>query len=197
MARTTALILGALALAALVAEFHRLGSRPMLDDWGARLWSMARYFTILTNALVAVVLLALAAGRRVGPDLVTMAVLNIALVGVVYQTLLRPPMPLQGLHFWTDLALHAMVPAGAVLWWLGYGPRGLTNGRIPRWLVWPLAYCFYALWRGAMDGRYPYFFVDVGRFGWARVGLNIAGLALVFAAAGWGLAALSRRLPRG
>lgn len=197
MARTTALILGALALAALVAEFHRLGSRPMLDDWGARLWSMARYFTILTNALVAVVMLAQAAGRRVGPDLVTTAVLNIALVGVVYQTLLRPPTPLQGLHYWTDLGLHAVVPVGAVLWWLGFGPRGLTNARIPRWLVWPLAYCLYALWRGAMDGRYPYFFVDVGRFGWAQVGLNIAGLVLVFAAAGWGLAALSRRLPRG
>ena len=195
MARTLALILGALALAALVAEFHRLGARPGFADWDARLWRMARFFTILTNALVAVVMLAQGLGRRMSPDLVTTAVLNIAMVGAVYQVLLRPATPFTGLHFWTDLALHALVPAGAVLWWLGFGPRGLANARIPRWLVWPVVYCIYALWRGSVEGRYPYFFVDVGRFGWAQVGLNIAGLVLVFAAVGWVMAALSRRLP--
>jgi hypothetical protein len=194
MARTFALILGALALAALVAEFHRLGARPALADWDARLWRMARFFTILTNALVAVVMLAQGLGRRVSSDLVTTAVLNIAMVGAVYQVLLRPATPYAGLHFWTDLALHALVPLGAVAWWLAYGPRGLANARIPRWLVWPLAYCLYALWRGGAEGRYPYFFVDVARFGWAQVGLNIAGLVLVFGAVGWAMAALSRRL---
>jgi hypothetical protein len=195
MARTFALILGALALAALVGEFHRLGARPGFADWDARLWRMVRFFTILTNALVAGVMLAQGLGRRVPPDWMTTAVLNIAMVGAVYQVLLRPATPFAGLHFWTDLALHALVPAGAVLWWLGFGPRGLANARVPRWVIWPMAYCFYALARGAAEGRYPYFFVDVGRFGWAQVGLNIAGLALVFCAVGWAMAALSRRLP--
>lgn len=195
MARTFALILGALALAALVAEFHRLGARPGFADWDARLWRMARFFTILTNGLVAAVMLAQGLGRRVSADLVTTAVLNIAMVGAVYQVLLRPDTPFTGLHFWTDLALHALVPAGAVLWWLAFGPRGLANARIPRWLVWPVVYCAYALGRGSVEGRYPYFFVDVGRFGWAQVGLNIAGLVLVFGAVGWVMAALSRRLP--
>ncbi|MDP2086705.1 MAG: Pr6Pr family membrane protein [Gemmobacter sp.] len=194
MTRPVALILGLLAMAALVAEFHRLGLRPQAQDWAPRLWAMGRYFTILTNALVAGVMLAVAAGRRVPPDVVMTAVLNILMVGVVYQVLLRPSVPFQGLRFWTDLALHALVPAGAVLWWLGWGPRGLTAARIPRWLLWPLAYCGYALWRGASEGRYPYFFVDVGRFGWGQVGLNIAGLVLVFGGVGWALAALSRRL---
>ena len=196
MARWAALILGTIALAALVAEFHRLGSRPMLEDWGARLWSMARYFTILTNALVAATMLAVAAGRRVPVDLIMTGVLNIVMVGAVYQVLLRPETGFTGLRFWTDLALHALVPVGTVAWWLGWGPRGLATARVPRWLVWPLAYCLYALWRGATEGRYPYFFVDVGRFGWAQVGLNIAGLVLVFAALGWAVAALSRGLAR-
>jgi hypothetical protein len=195
MARTLALILGAVALAAVVAEFVRLGGRPGLADWGARAWEMARFFTILTNVLVAGAMLAQGLGRRVPADLVMTAVLNILMVGAVYQVLLRPEMPFQGLRFWTDLALHALVPAGAVLWWLGFGPRGLAAARVPRWLIWPAAYCGYALWRGLAEGRYPYFFVDVGRFGWAQVGLNIAGLVAVFGVVGWAMAALSRRLP--
>lgn len=195
MARGMAFGVGMLALAAVVAEFLRLGGQPDLADWGVRLWRMLRFFTILTNALVAGVMLALAARVRVPVDVVMTAVLGIMLVGAVYQTLLRPPVPFQGLHWWTDMALHGLVPVLTLGWWLGFGPRGLSGARALRWLVWPMAYCGYALLRGGVDGRYPYFFVDVGRFGWGQVGLNILGLALVFALAGWVLAALSRRLP--
>lgn len=196
MARTAALILGALTLGALIAEFHRLGGRPGLADWSARLWAMGYYFTILTNTLVAVVMLALAAGRRVPADVVMTAVLNIALVGAVYQALLRPPGPLrlQSLRDWTDILFHAVVPVLVLLWFLVLGPRGMAPGRVLRWLAWPAAYCAYALWRGAGEARYPYFFLDIGRFGEAQVALNIAGLLAVFAAVGWALAALSRRL---
>ncbi len=196
MARRVALFVGLVALMALLGEFVRLGRLPDFADWGRRLWRMARYFTILTNALVAGVMLGIAARRRVPGDLVMTAVLGIALVGAVYQTLLRPAAPFQALHWWTDMALHGAVPALTLGWWLAFGPRGLSGVRVWLWLVWPMAYCAYALGRGAVDGRYPYFFVDVGRFGWGQVGLNILGLAAVFALVGWALAAVSRRLPR-
>lgn len=195
MARWMAFGIGAMALAALVAEFHRLGQFAALADWDRRLWSMARFFTILTNGLVAGVMLALAARRKVPLDVVMTAVLGIVLVGVVYQTLLRPPAPFHGLRWWTDATLHGAVPVSCLLWFLAFGPRRLSPGRIPSWLVWPVAYCVYALARGSFDGRYPYFFVDIGRFGAAQVVLNIAGLAVVFAAFGWAFVFLSRRLP--
>jgi hypothetical protein len=58
----------------------------------------------------------------------------------------------------------------------------------------PLAYFPYALARGALDGRYPYPFIDVGTLGWARVLGNAAAIAAAFLIAGYALVWLDRRL---
>lgn len=111
------------------------------------------------------------------------------MVGGIYHALLATPM--RGVEWWTDLGYRTLAPVLTGLWWLAFGGHGLRLRRLWVWLLWPFGYCLYALGRGLADGIYPYFFVDVGRFGWAQVGLNIAGLVLVFALAGlvlWGIA---------
>lgn len=192
--RTFSLLIALAALAGVLGQFALNGRTPGLEPWGPRAWDLMRYFTILTNAMVAALLLAEATGRRASVQWLTTAALNIAMVGIIYQTLLAPEVPLKGWNWLTDFLMHAAVPSGMVLWWLAYGPRRLRLAQVPLWLIWPFVYCLYALARGAVEGRYPYFFLDIGRFGTAQIALNITGLVGVFAIAGLIFWALSQRL---
>lgn len=88
------------------------------------------------------------------------------------------------------------MPVLTALWWLLWGPRPLALSHLPLWLGWPVAYCLYALVRGAFEGRYPYFFLDIGQFGALRVAVNIAGLVAVFALTGLAIWTTARLLPR-
>ena len=199
MKRTFALIIALAAIASLVGQFYLNGSKPGLELWSARLWDLARYFTILTNALIAYAMLHEAAGRPAHPDLHLTGVINITMVCLIYQTLLAPPEPFQGLNWWTDFGFHLGVPVASVLWWLACGPRNHPIRRLPLWLILPVIYCVYALIRGALTGSYPYFFLDVPRFGAGQIVLNIVGLVGVFGVAGvviWGMGRLALRLGR-
>lgn len=194
--RAFALCIALAALGGVLGQFALNGSKPGLEPWGARAWDLMRYFTIWTNLLVALLMLAEAAGRRVSGNWHMTAALNISMVGIIYQTLLAPEVPLQGWNWLTDFLLHAAVPVAVVLWWAGFGARGLRLRRLPLWLIWPVVYCVYALIRGAVEGRYPYFFLDIARFGPGQIALNIAGLVAVFALAGLVFWAASRGLRR-
>lgn len=194
--RLAALLIALCVLAALGLQFHLNGATPGLEPWGTRAWDLLRYFTILTCGLVAALMTAEAAGRAVPADWHATAVLNILMVMLVFQILLAPPEPLAGLAWWPDFGFHLAVPILTLLWWLVWGPVPLRLAALPLWLLWPVAYCAYALIRGGAEGRYPYFFLDIGRFGAGQVALNIAGLVLGFATAGLLLWAVARILPR-
>ena len=196
MRRSLALLLALAALAGVLGQFALNGSKPELMAWGPRAWDLLRYFTILTNGLVAALMLAETAGRRPGGNWLTTAALNIAMVGLIYQTLLAPEVPFQGWNWLTDFLMHAAVPVGMVLWWVAFGPRQLRLAQVPLWLIWPFGYCLYALMRGAVEGRYPYFFLDVARFGAGQIALNILGLVALFGVFGLLFLALSRGLRR-
>jgi len=191
---------GALALVALAAVGTQfavvLPTRADLSEPLARVWYMARYFTILTNLLIAGLFLAVALGRRPGPDAMASGVVAIVMVGLVYHLLLAPAEPHRGLQWWTDFGYHTLTPVGCVLWWLAWGGNGLRLRRLPLWLAWPLGYCLYAMARGAVEGRYPYFFLNLDRLGAAGVAGWIATLMAAFAVAGtsvWLIARLSGR----
>lgn len=193
-ARLLALAIAAIAIVAIGAEFHLMAQRTGIDGVLERLWRLARFFTILTNALVAAVFLAEALGHRVPGRVLAGVLMSILMVGLVYQILLAQPYT--GLKFWSDFALHAAVPVLVLVWWLGWAEKTLALRDIPLWLGWPLVYCLYAMVRGLADGVYPYFFLDIGRFGLARVSLNIAGLIVAFAVMAlliWALARLMQR----
>ncbi len=194
--RLAALGVATLAMAALRAQYDTLQDAPGLGAFQDRLWRMAGFFTILTNALVAVHMLAVALHWRIGASRAAGLLLSIAAVGIVYHLLLARLWNPQGLAWWADLGLHTGVPLAYGLWWLALAPKEVATRDLPGWLIWPAVYCVYALTRGALTGFWPYPFLDAGALGWPRVTLNIAGLLAAFALGGWAILTLARRFQR-
>ena len=193
------------ALAALIALVAWAGLAAQLDSSFARtgsigviVWVMLRYFTILTNLLVAGLFTVLAFRRPgLSPSLQAGVTMAILLVGVVYGLLLRGLVELNGAAKFADLLLHHATPILAPLYWLAYAPKGALRRRDPLiWAVFPLAYFPYALARGALEGIYAYPFVDVGQIGWARTGVNALVIGVAFIAVGYVVVWLDGRLAR-
>lgn len=194
-ARCAAALIAFAAWAGLAIQWQ--ASMAVTGSAGAALWAMLRYFTILTNLLVAIHFTAVAAGSRraARPFPLGGTTLAILLVGIVYFLLLRGLLELSAGAKLADLLLHMVTPALVPLWWLAFAPRGGLRMRDPLlWALLPLAYFPYALLRAASDGRYPYPFVDVAALGWSRVLLNAIAIAAGFILAGWLLVRLDRTL---
>ena len=195
MARLAAAVIALIAWAGLAIQFgatHATGlSAP------ETLWVLLRFFTIVTNLLVAATMSAIALGRMPSPAWIGGLTLAILLVGIVYLTLLRGLVALSGAGLLADRLLHYVTPVLLPLWWLTYAPKGLLGWRDPLiWALYPLAYFLYAIVRGLADGKYPYPFIDVAELGWTSVIVNAVLIAAGFMLAGLGLVALDRRLGR-
>ena len=93
---------------------------------------------------------------------------------------------------------HILTPIVTVLVWLIAGPRGWFSLRvIAASLIIPITWLVFALVRGAFIGAYPYGFVNVARYGYGTVMINVAGvvvIALVLCAIFWGIDWLIRRV---
>ena len=192
-ARIFAALLACLAWAGLVLHVQLgMGRNPHFTIW-EELWRSGRYFTVLTNALTAVTMTRVALGARIGSGFLAGLTLWMVIVAVVYHTLLARDH--EGIDWIKDQTEHTLVPLGLLLWWLRFAPK---SGPIPRdalhWLAWPGGYMAYALIRGEIDGRHPYFFIDPPLIGWPKVCMWIAALTLGFYAAGRGMAWLCGRL---
>jgi uncharacterized protein YacL len=195
--RIGAAIVALVAVISLVAQ--SLASAHSMPDAGlvAVAWRMLGYFTILANTGTALVLARAAMTGRISSHAAGAVTVIMLTVGLTFHVLLAGLVAHQGLDWWADRGLHAVVPVLTALWWLALGPKaGLTARDALTWLVWPLAYAAYALARGALSGFWPYPFIDVSTHGWPGVALNVAGLAIGFALLGLGLVALARRLAR-
>ncbi|MFD3780941.1 Pr6Pr family membrane protein [Streptomyces sp. NPDC058612] len=171
------------------------------------------FFTIWTNILVAAVF-GLSAARtwQRRPDIAPLwrggVLLFILVTGLVFHLVLANPSSpfnvvaelseLSGAKAVANQLLHTVTPIGAVLdFLLLTAPRTLRPGHALQWLAYPLAYVTFVLVRGALlapgtQGRYPYPFVDVAQYGYARVALNAAVLGLAFYALGLALVAADR-----
>ena len=114
-------------------------------------WVLSGYFTILTNALVAVVFGAVAIGgeRFDYPRLVAGVVSAIVLVGVIFTLLPQGLRTLAGATAEANFLLHQLNPVLAALFWLLFARKGALSWRDPLlWALYPLAYLVYALpWR--------------------------------------------------
>ena len=167
-------------------------------DVGATLWILARFFTVITNVILALVMTWVAIGKRASPFLIGGVTLAIILVGVVYMTLLRGLLELSGGALLADTLLHEVSPVAMTLWWLVFAPRGRLRYRDPVvWALYPLAYFIYAIARGLSGDKYPYPFMDVGRLGWPQSLLNAGGIAMAFLIAGFALVWIDRWRPLG
>lgn len=185
--------MAAIALTAwlgLGVQFYVTFTHPNLADIspfhrGVRFFE---YFTILTNLIVAVSLtFALLApisapGRFFARTSVKTAVaVYIALVGIIYNTVLQGLYDFEGAAFVADFITHDLVPLLYVFYWLVFVPKGELSWKMPiTWLIYPLVYVPYVLIRGVSTGRYPYPFLDVGDLGYGVVMVNTAILTIVF-----------------
>ncbi len=167
-------------------------------DLAATLWILARFFTILTNLLLAVTMTAVAVGRRVSPFILGGVTLAILLVGVVYATLLAGLHHLSGAALVADILLHKVSPVSMALWWLLFAPKKALKWNAPvQWAAYPLAYFAYALARGHFDRHYPYPFMDVGKLGWTQTLVNAGGIAMAFIISGFALVWIDSWRPLG
>jgi len=188
------LLAGLIAVAAWTCLATRIGV-SYNGDLIITLWAAGRYFTILTGLLVAVVMTAITFGRRISPFMLAGATLASILVGVVYVTLLRHN--LTGARYISNLLLHYLVPTGMAAYWLLFGPKTGLNWRHPFvWLLYPLAYFIYALTRGAVDGRYPYPFMDLNKISFLTAVRNGLAIGIVFLLAGLAIVAIGRAMSR-
>lgn len=155
------------------------------------------FFTILTNILVAAAMTATAFGRPPSASLNGAATLSIAVVALIYSLVLRAIWAPQGWQKVADSLLHDVVPVLAILFWLAFARKGaLKVADIPVWLAYPLVFLAYAMARGAVDGWYPYPFLDAGRIGYRVVLQNAVVITAVFATLAAALVGLDRVMAR-
>jgi hypothetical protein len=173
-------VVAAIAWASLVLQFYSSLSRDLASvSTLGRVIDVLSYFTITTNILVAVVA---TAGLRPGPHgrplttpgVLTATAVYIFVVGVIYAVLLKGTAKLVGWPaVWADFGLHEVTPVLYVVYWLLY----VRTGKVPwvqavAWLAYPAAYIAYTLARGAVIGRYPYFFANAAVLGYPRALAN-------------------------
>ena len=157
-------------------------SIALTGDPALAVWAMLRYFTVLTNLLVAVTFTALAFGSRVvTPPRLAGVTIAIMLVGIVYHLLLRGMVELSGGARLADTLNHSVTPVLVTLSWLFLAPKGHLSWRMP------LAFAAYPL-------AYP--FLDVAKLGWQPVLITAIGMALGFLVTGYMMTALDRHLAR-
>ncbi len=211
-ARTWYATTAAVTLAALVTQLTisvaEVPGRGFVPDpaatgtLGRRVVSFSSFFTIQSDILVLVAAIALAIAPARGEywlRWVRLAgLIGITVTFLVNVIVLRPLTAnrYEGVWVVTDLALHYLTPALAIVGWLWFGPRRRFWPRlVADVLVWPALWVVWTFIRGAIIGWYPYPFLDVARHGYA---FALAGVAIV-TVLGVGLGALfvwvDRRLP--
>ena len=195
--RRSAGLIAIVAWIGLIVQFATtaldMGSIP------AATWHLLFFFTIITNLGAAATFTGVALGKPLfgDPFLLGGATLSMLLVGVVYSLLLAGTAVLTGGDKFANVIMHYAMPILMPLFWLTYAAKGSLRVRDPLiWAAYPLAYLAYALVRGGVGGHYPYGFLDVGKFGWAAVASNAAGIAVGFLVAGYLMVWLDRRLAR-
>ncbi len=190
MRSAVALVRLALAVAilvAIVATHIETASRVPVN-----VFNLYGYFTTQSNLIAAGVLIAAGATglrrRRQGPALSLLravATTCIAIVGLVYATLLAPlgaeggvPIP------WANTILHIVSPIVIVIDWLVIGDRRrIPFRRIWLLLLYPAVWTIVVLIRGATDGWVPYPFLDPSQ-GYGVVTIYCVGILVVFVVVG-------------
>jgi hypothetical protein len=191
----------AVAWAALILQLVLMVVRIEAQGHGLAfaLWRYFGYFTIFTNCGVAIVASAMAlrpAGRLAGPRARLVAACAIVVVAIVYSVALRHAWRPEGWQTVADHALHDLTPLCFLIAWLLF-PHGSLRWRDGLWTTVPaLAYCAYTFSRGAVDGWYPYYFLDPTQLPLVFLLSSIAILFFLFLAVGLLLTAVDRAMGR-
>jgi len=166
-----------------------------------RLLDLFSYFTIWSQIVVGVVATLLFLNpTRDGSRLRVYrldSLVMITVTGIVYNVLLGPNYPPQGLNVYSSFLEHTLTPILTVIVFVLVGPRNwFSRQTFLLALSLPITYVFYTLARGAVIQRYPYDFIDVVKYGYGPV-LQFVGVillsAMVIMGIFWGL---DRVLPK-
>lgn len=194
-ARIAAIVIACVTWIGLAVQLQ--ASTELAGTVPSAIWAMLRFFTVIANLLVAIVFTILALGGRVAPSLLGCITLAILFVGVIYTLLLRGLIELSGGARLADLVLHHVTPVLVPLFWLIFARKGGLRSVDPwLWALLPLVYFLYAIARAALDGRYPYPFMDVATIGWAQTAVNAVVMALGFVIGGYVFYALDSWMSR-
>ncbi len=189
---------GLLTLTAIVAQLI-IG----INEHDTNIWNFLSFFTIESNLLTVVVLLAGAAlalqGRETTPgwELFRGAVASYMLTTFIVFAALLSGLPdnLDLTEPWVNFVLHQFMPIVMVLDWVISPPRHrLTMPKALAWMIFPLAYCVYSLIRGPIADWYPYPFLNpdsVGGYG--GVIAYSLGIAVLFMGIVWALVTAGNR----
>lgn len=169
-----------------------------------RLIDLFSYFTIWSQIMVGVVMTLLYLNPARDGKLFRVfridSILMITVTGVVYNLLLGPNYPPQGLNQISSPIQHTITPLLTVLIFVIAGPRGwFTLKNVAAALVVPIIYVFYTLFRGAIIDKYPYDFFDVVSFGYAYVLTFVMGIlfaSIIVAGFYWGIDKALTRKPK-
>lgn len=162
-------------------------------------WRYFGFFTILTNIAVALVATAMVFSpnhilARARARMITAA--SIALVGIVYSVALRSVWSPAGWQLVADRGLHDVAPVMFLLAWFlaDHGRLAWRDALLA--VVAPIAYLIYAITRGALDGWYAYWFLDLSQLSGIEFIRNTLVIALVFCLFALALIALDKWLAR-
>ena len=146
------------------------------------------FFTILSNLFGAAVFLALALRRgrtRTRTfDLLRGAAVVYLMVTLVVVLVLLSGAELQVAVPWVDFLVHRVFPIVVLIDWLIDPPATDVRIRdVALWLAFPIIWLAVTLVRGAIDGWYPYPFLDPGNGGYRSVayfvGMILAGFLVI------------------
>lgn len=167
---------------------------------GLATWRFFGFFTVLSNIGIAGIATAIALGHRnrlTGARARLMGLTAIVTVGFVYSILLRSTWNPQGLQKLADAALHDVTPLLFTIVW-ALMPHGDLKWIDMKWALTPPAlYLAYALGRGAIDGWYPYYFLNPRLQTGAELGIGIFGTLAVFAIIAGCAIAVDMRMTQG
>ena len=181
--RTYRVAFALLAIVALVAKYPRDN-----DPWHIYFSK----FSYQSNAFAALVLLG---GAFLAPTVIRSvrwdvlrgaAVMYLVTTFIVYGFLVNSfDNPFTTTRHWTHTVVHQVIPVVIVLDLLirPFANRLRWSDAL-RWTVYPIVYLGWSLVRGAIDGWYPYDFIDPAEVGWSGVALNTAGVTFGFVALG-------------
>lgn len=162
------------------------------------------YFTIIINTLVTVLLLSFYfkpnskltvwfKKSQVNSGIAS----YIVIVGAVYYALLFNPDKAFSAEVVASHLLHTVTPISyLLLWYFDFRAGRLNYIQAVKWLILPLLYFSYLLIRGLIVSKYPYFFIDVVKYGYGQVILNAFGVMIFFLIMGITLIAIDRRFQR-
>lgn len=167
------------------------------------LFLFLRYFTILTNIGIALLMTAttwrLARRRALPPaSLYAAGLVYIVVVGITYEAMLRRLWSPQGVQFYTDATMHDVVPVLILVFWCAFAPKQPLHWTGPlRWLEFPAVYFAATLAAGLLGADYPYGFLDADKLGYPGVIGNAVAFLAAFYGLGLGVVAVARLRSRG